>query len=309
MQPTETIWMNGEWVPWDEAKVHVLTHALHYGSGVFEGVRAYETAEGAAVFRLDDHLERMRRSASIYSMEVPYDLAALREATLETIRRNDLAACYVRPIAYRGYGQLGINPLNCPVDVAIATWEWGAYLGEEGLTSGVRAHMSSYRRVSGVALPGEAKATGGYLNSILAKLEATAAGFDEAILADEHGSPCEGTGENLFVVRHGEVITPPLDTNILPGITRSSVVTLLADRGIDVVQRRLTRADVLLADELFLTGTAAEVTPVREVDGHRIPAPGEVTRIAQEAFFAVVRGQDDRYRDWLTPVRAAAPAP
>ena len=305
MKPVDVIWMNGEFVPWADAKVHVLTHALHYGSGVFEGIRAYDTASrGTAVFRLTDHLKRMENSARIYEMEMPYTVDELRDVTFETIRRNDLASCYVRPIAYRGFGELGIFPLTSPVDVAVAVWEWGAYLGEEGLEKGIRATFSSYRRIAASALPGEAKACGQYLNSILAKLEAHHRGFDEALLADEHGTFAEGTGENLFVVRNGEVFTPPFESNVLPGITRDTVITLLKDRGISVQPKRLTRGDILLADELFLTGTAAEVTPIREIDGRDFGGRGEITTIAQDAFFAVVRGEDDRYAHWLEPVEA-----
>ena len=308
MDPTDLIWMNGEFVAWEDAKVHVLTHGLHYGTGVFDSMRCYETTLGPAVFRNVDHLERLLRSAELYYMPVPYTVAELRAATLELVARNGLSSCYIRPIVNRGYGQMGLNPLEAPVDVAIACWEWGAYLGEEGMRHGVRAKVSSWRRISPDSLIPHAKASGQYLNSVLAKVESLKAGYEEAILLDDHGHVCEGTGENVYVVRGGEIATPGQHNSILDGITRRSVIQIAQDLGYTVVERNVARAEMYLADEVFLSGTAAELVPVREIDDHTIGTgePGEVTRVLQAEFDDAVHGRSERYREWLDVVSAPA---
>lgn len=295
----DKIWMNGKLVNWDDAKVHVLTHALHYGSGVFEGIRAYETKKGTAVFRLTDHMKRLFRSAKIYLMELPYTLEELVKATEETIRANNLKSCYIRPIAYRSYGEMGLNPLNVPIDVAIAVWSWGAYLGEEGLKNGISAMISSFQRIDPNALPPAAKATGQYINSILAKLEAIYGGFEEAVLLDSRGFVSEGSGENIFVVKDGVIYTPSTAASVLEGITRDTVIKIARDLGFEVIERDLVRSDLFLADELFCTGTAAEITPIRELDKRVIGKPGPTTRKLQEKFFEVVRGEEEKYLNWL----------
>jgi branched-chain amino acid aminotransferase len=297
--------MNGEFVAWEDAKVHVLTHGLHYGTGVFEGVRCYDTvSHGPAVFRHQEHIDRLFRSAELYYMPIPYSPEELRQATLELIGRNGLRSCYIRPIAFRGYGTMGLFPLDAPVEVSIAVWEWGSYLGEEGKRNGVRAKVSSWRRMSQDALIPQAKASGQYLNSVLAKIESHKAGYDEAILLDEGGYVCEGTGENLFVVRGGVIYTPPLSTSQLEGITRASVIEIARDLGYEVVERNISRAELYLAEELFCTGTAAELTPIREVDDHPIGEgkPGPITRAVQDAFEDALHGRSDRYAKWLDPV-------
>jgi branched-chain amino acid aminotransferase len=299
--------MNGEFVAWEDAKVHVLTHGLHYGTGVFEGVRCYDTqSKGPAVFRHEDHLDRLFKSSELYYMPIPFERAQLREATLELIGRNGLRSCYIRPLVYRGYGTMGLFPLDAPVEVAIAVWEWGSYLGDEGKANGVRAKVSSWRRISPDSLIPQAKASGQYLNSILAKIEAHKAGYEEAILLDDHGYVCEGTGENLFVVRDGVIHTPPATASILDGINRKSAIQIARDLGFEVVERNLARAELYLCDELYCTGTAAELTPIREVDDHKIGdgRPGEVTRAVQQAFEDALHGRSDRYADWLDPVPA-----
>jgi branched-chain amino acid aminotransferase len=303
----EKIWMNGELVAWEDAKVHVLSHALHYGSGVFEGIRAYETERGTAVFRFREHLERLKRSAQLYYMEVPYTPEKLREATHELIRVNKLRSCYIRPLVCRGYGEMGLFPLNAPVDVIIAVWPWGAYLGEEGQREGIRCKVSSWRRMSPDSFVPQAKATGQYLNSILAKVETAKAGYEEAILLDEHGNVCEGSGENIFLVRDGEISTPPPTASILDGITRRSVMQIAADLGFSVVERDIARGELYLADELFLTGTAAEVVPVREVDEHPLGPPGEITRAIQSRFQDAIAARRPEYLEWLDFVELASP--
>jgi branched-chain amino acid aminotransferase len=304
VDPSEFIWCNGEFVPWEDAKVHVLTHGLHYGTGVFEGIRCYETELGPAIFRHADHLDRLERSAKLYYMPIPYDGAALRGATHELIRRNGLRACYIRPLVYRGYGQMGLNPLEAPVDVAIAVWEWAAYLGEEAKARGCRAKVSSWRRISSDSLIPHAKASGQYLNSVLAKIESLKAGYDEAILLDDHGHVCEGSGENVFVVRDGRVLTPPQTAGILDGINRKSVIQIARDLGYEVIERDLARAELYLADEVFLTGTAAELVPVCHIDDHSIGsgAPGEITAVLARAFDDALHGRSERYREWLDVV-------
>lgn len=299
MQQADFIWMNGELVRWEDAKVHVLTHALHYGSGVFEGIRAYETERGTAVFRHQDHLDRLSRSAGLYYMDLPYTLEKLREATHELIRVNKLRSCYIRPVAFRGYGEMGLFPLNTPVEVFIAVWPWGAYLGEEGQKHGIRCKVSSWRRMSDESFIPEAKACGQYLNSILAKVETAKAGYDEAILLDQHGNVSEGSGENIFVVRDGHISTPSSSSCILDGITARSVVQIAADLGFEVQQRDVSRGELYQADEVFLTGTAAEIVPVREIDDHVVGPPGELTQAIQKRFFDAIKGKRDEYLEWL----------
>jgi branched-chain amino acid aminotransferase len=299
IEKTDKIWMDGELVPWDEARVHVLTHSLHYGSGVFEGIRTYATADGPAVFRLTDHVDRMLDSAKLLMMEIPYSREELVEACKLTVRESGLDSCYVRPIAYLGYGEIGLNPLPCGVNVAIAVWPWGAYLGEESLTSGVRVKISSWRRMDPNVNPVAAKGTGIYINSSLAKVEAVKSGYDEAILLNSQGQVAECTGENVFIVRDGVLLTPSLASGALAGITRDSIMTIARDLGYEVREEQLLRHDLYLADEAFLTGTAAEVVPIRSVDDRVIGDAGEMTRKLQETYVAVVHGQVERYKDWL----------
>jgi branched-chain amino acid aminotransferase len=299
--PVEKIWMNGELVAWDEAKVHVLTHGLHYGSGVFEGIRAYAAADGTAVFRLTDHLERLRRSAKLYYMDLPFSVADLVQATKDVIRVNGLKECYIRPLVYRGYGEMGLFPLEAPVDVSIAVWPWGTYLGEEGIAHGIRAKVSSITALGHTELARAAKATGHYLNSILAKIEVIKAGYDEAIMLDSLGHVGEGSGENLFLVRNGVLSTPFPADGVLEGITRDTVLRIAAAEGIEAHERTLARSDLAIADELFFTGTAAEIVPIREVDDHVIGdgEPGPITRRIQARFRAIVEGRDPEFADML----------
>jgi branched-chain amino acid aminotransferase len=306
LNTADLIWMNGEFVAWEDAKVHVLTHTLHYGTGVFEGIRAYETDSGTAIFRHHDHLDRLQKSARLYYMDIPYSLDELREATHELIARNGLRSCYIRPLVYRGYGPMGLDPLSNPVEVSIAVWEWGAYLGEEGKLNGVRARVSSWRRIAPESLYPHAKASGQYLNSVLAKIEASKSGYEEAILLDHNSNVCEGTGENVFVVRHGVIYTPPHSASILDGISRRSIIEIARDLGYTVVERNVARAELALADELFLTGTAAELTPVRSVDDIDIGPPGGVTRAIQAVFDDALHGRAERYREWLDHVDVPA---
>jgi branched-chain amino acid aminotransferase len=310
VQPSELIWMNGDFVPWEDAKVHVLTHGLHYGTGVFEGMRAYETERGPAIFRHADHLDRLYKSAELYYMPIPYTLQELRAATHELITANELRECYIRPIAFRGYGQMGLYPLDAPVEVSIAVWPWGAYLGEEGKQAGVRAKVASWRRISHDSLIPHAKASGQYLNSVLAKIEASKAGYQEAILLDHHGFVCEGSGENIYAVREGKIVTPPHTAGILDGISRKSIVQIASDLGHEVVERDLARAELYLADEVFLSGTAAELVPVREIDDHAIGTgePGPITRDIQRVFDDALHGRDARYADWLDLVQVPTKA-
>ncbi len=309
MDQADLIWMNGELVAWEDAKVHVLTHCLHYGTGVFEGERAYETELGTAIFRHQDHLDRLYKSAELYYMPIPYTAEELRAATHELIARNGLPSCYIRPIAFRGAGVMGINPLDAPVEVAIAAWPWGAYLGEDAKQHGVRAKVTSWRRIGHDSLIPHAKASGQYLNSVLAKIESHKAGYEEGILLDQHGFVCEGTGENIYVVRDGVIVTPPQTAGILDGINRKSVIQIAKDEGFELVERDLARAELYLADECFMTGTAAELTPIREVDDHPVGSgePGPVTRRLQTVFEDALYGRDPRYRDWLDVVQVPAP--
>ena len=306
MEKVETIWMNGEFVAWDDARVHVLSHGLHYGTGVFEGIRAYETERGTAVFRHRDHLERLHRSAELYYLPIPYGVDELRAAANELIARNGLSSCYIRPIAFRGYGEMGLFAKSSPIEVAIATWPWGAYLGEEGKRAGIRAKVSSWRRISPDGLIPHAKASGQYLNSILAKTESHNAGYDEAILLDDRGMVCEGSGENIFVVREGQIVTPPHTASILDGVNRRSVMQIARDLGYTVVERDIGRSELYLAEEVFLTGTAAELVPVREIDDHPLPCPGDVTRIVQAKFEDALHGRAPEYAEWLDPVEQAS---
>jgi branched-chain amino acid aminotransferase len=302
VEKAELIWKNGEFVPWDEANVHVLTHGLHYGSGVFEGIRCYDTEIGPAIFRHQDHLDRLAKSAELYYLPLDYSLEEIREATKELIRRNGLRSCYIRPLAFRGYGEMGLYAQSAPVDVVVAVWPWGAYLGEEGKKKGVRAKVSSWRRISPAGLIPHAKASGQYLNSILAKTESANAGYDEAILLDERGFVCEGSGENIYLVREGEIVTPGHTSSILDGINRKSVIQIARDLGYTVVERDVARAELYLAEEVFLTGTAAELVPVREIDDHDLGEPREITRVIQGKFDDALNGRLEEYREWLDPV-------
>jgi branched-chain amino acid aminotransferase len=295
----DLIWLNGEFVAWEDAKVHVLTHALHYGTGVFEGIRAYETPNGTAIFRNQDHLERLEKSAKLYYMDVPYSREQLREVTHELIARNGFKSCYIRPLVWRGYGPMGLNPLDNPVEAMVAVWEWGAYLGEDGKRNGVRARTSSYRRISSESLIPHSKASGQYLNSVLAKIESVKAGYEEAILLDDKGYVCEGTGENVFVIKDGVIHTPGQADAILDGINRKSCIQIARDLGYEVIERTIARAELALADEVFLTGTAAELTPMREIDDIEIGPPGPITREVQGVFEDALYGRDARYADWL----------
>ena len=304
--PTEKIWIDGELVNWDEARVHVLTHSLHYGSGVFEGIRAYLTSGGVAVFRLTDHIKRLLTSAKVFMIDVPYTLDELVAASKQVVRVNRLEdGCYLRPIVFLGYGEMGLNPLPCSVNVAIAAWPWGTYLGDEGVANGIRLKVSSWQRHDPNAVPTAAKGTGMYVNSSLAKVEALKAGYDEALLLAPDGRVSECTGENVFVVRSGRILTPPTsESGALEGITQDSVRTIAADLGYELAFEALVRTDLYTADEAFLTGTAAEVVPIREVDDRAVGdgRPGPITRQIQDTYFAAVRGQVDRYKDWLEHV-------
>ncbi len=304
--PTEKIWMDGTLVDWKDATTHVLSHGLHYGTGAFEGIRAYKTPRGVAVFRLREHMARLLRSCKILMIDVPFSLDELCDAVVETVRVNDLAnGCYIRPLVYLGYGEMGVNPLPAPVKVAIAAWPWGAYLGDEGLANGVRMKISSWQRHNPNAMPTAAKGTGMYLNSGLAKIEAIKAGYDEAIMLGPDGRISECTGENLFVVRDGVVLTPPpSEAGALPGITQETVVRIATDLGITVRFETLIRTDLYLADEAFLTGTAAEVVPIASVDDRVVGEgkPGPITTTLQSTYFQAVRGELERYNGWLTEV-------
>jgi branched-chain amino acid aminotransferase len=301
--PTEKIWFNGELIRWEDAKIHVLTHTLHYGMGVFEGIRAYETDDGPAAFRLTDHMRRMDQSARILMMPMPYSVDELVQAVKDTVRSTGLPACYIRPIAYYGYGEMGLNTLPCSVDVAVACWPWGAYLGDDSLTNGVRMKISSWARHDHNIMPPAAKTTGNYANSSLAKVEALKAGYDEALLLNRAGFVSECTGENVFVARNGKLITPPLSAGALEGITQSTVIAIAQDLGFDVEFGLLSRSDVYIAEEMFVCGTAAEVSSVRSVDDRELPCPGPMTLAIGEEYGRVVRGQVDRYKDWVEHVR------
>lgn len=298
------IWKNGELVPWAEATTHVLSHSLHYGSGVFEGIRCYKDPDSdrSFVFRLRDHMERLHRSAKIAAIDLPYTVDQLCEATVETIRANNLPACYIRPLVFRGYGVMGVDPTGAPTDVIIACWPWDSYLGEEALANGVAVGVSSWRQRSINAIPPAVKATASYFNSLMAKLEAKEHGYAEAIMLNEEGLVCEGTGENLFVVRNGIMSTPPLSDGVLEGITRDTVLTIADELGIPAGEESLTRSDLYVADEVFMTGSAAELTPIGSVDGRVVGKPGPVTRQLQDRFFKIAYGHAEEYADWLTQI-------
>ena len=298
MNEAKKIWMNGELVDWADAKVHVGVHALHYGTGVFEGIRCYETPKGPAVFRLGDHMRRLHDSARLLYMEIPYSIETLCEGTCGLVRANGLPSCYIRPIVFYGYDELSVSPSANPVETAIMSWPWGAYLGEGSQENGITAKISSWRRVGANVIPHAAKATGVYLNSMLATMEARRDGYEEAIMLADDGTIADGPGETIFVVKDGVIRTPPLSASILPGITRASVITLAHDVGHVVEETSLIRSDLLLADEVFMTGTAVEVTPVRAVDGVEVGV-GPVTRELQEAYGAAVNGLGERHAEWL----------
>ena len=299
---SDLIWHNGEFVAWEDAKVHVLTHALHYGTGVFEGIRAYDTERGPAIFRHEDHLRRLEDSAKLYYMELPFTREQIREATHELVARNGLRACYIRPLVYRGHGPMGLDPEDNPVEVSVAAWEWGVYLGDDAARNGIRAKVSSWRRISPQSLVPHSKASGQYLNSVLAKIESKRGGYEEAILLDDKGHVCEGSGENVFLVKDGRIATPPQTASILDGISRKSIIEIAADLGHEVVERDIARAELTLADEVFLVGTAAELVPVREIDDIAIGPPGEITRALQSAYIDALHGRSERYAKWLDVV-------
>jgi branched-chain amino acid aminotransferase len=309
LQATEKIWMNGSFVKWDDAKVHILTHSLHYATAVFEGIRCYKTDGGSAVFRLREHVDRLFDSAHIYQIEIPFTREAINEAILETIRVNKIEACYIRPLVYIGYGSMGVFPKENPVQVSIAVWPWGSYLGEEGLKNGIRVKVSSFIRPHVNATMVRSKTTANYANGLLAKREALKDGYDEAMLLDTEGYVAEGSGENVFMVRKGIIKTPPL-TSILEGITRETIIQLAAERGMRILEERFTRDELYIADEAFFSGTAAEITPIREVDNRTIGTgkPGPVTKQLQAAFFDIVHGRDNKHEEWLTYVSARQPA-
>jgi branched-chain amino acid aminotransferase len=303
------IWHNGSLIPWEDARVHVIAHVLHYGTSVFEGIRCYRTNRGSEVFRLSEHILRLYNSAKIYRMEIPYERARLEESALETIRANDLRHCYIRPLVFRGVGAVGVNPLNNPVECYILTWEWGKYLGDEAIEQGVDVCVSSWFRAAPNTFPTMAKAGGNYLNSTLVKMEAVTRGFAEGIALDAYGFVSEGSGENVFLVHQGRLLTPPVANAILPGITRDSVITIARELGYEVSEQQIPREMLYLADEVFMTGTAAEITPVRSIDGISVGggSRGPVTARLQQVFFDYVEGAvDDRY-GWMTPVYSEDP--
>ncbi len=307
---SDKIWMNGKLVPWDDAKVHIGAHVIHYGSAVFEGIRAYSTPEGTAVLRLDAHTERLYNSAKIYRMDVPYTPDELNAALCDTISANRLDACYIRPVVYRGYGQLGVNPFPCPVDVAIMVWDWGKYLGSDALEKGVDVCVSSWTRLAPNTMPTMAKSAANYMNSQLIKMEAIKQGYSEGIALDAQGNISEGSGENLFLVVKGTLLTPPLISSVLPGITRDSVLVLARRLGIPVREQAMPREMLYLADEVFFTGTAAEITPIRSIDKITVGrgARGPVTEALQKAFFDVIECRVPDEFGWLTFVREAREA-
>lgn len=300
----EFIWKNGELIPWAEATTHVLSHSLHYGSGVFEGLRCYKDPDSdkSYVFRLRDHMERLARSCKICAIELPYTVDELCDATVEVLRANKLEKAYIRPLVYRGYGTMGVDPTDATIDVIIAAWTWDSYLGPDALANGIDVGVSSWRQRSINAIPPAMKATASYMNSLLAKLEAKAHGYSEAIMLNEQGYVCEGTGENLFIVRDGVLSTPPTSDGLLEGITRDSIINIALDLDIPVIEESLVRSDLYTADEVFFTGSAAELTPIGSVDDRVIGKPGEITKALQERFFDLVYGHLEEYADWLTEV-------
>jgi len=300
IKEAQYIWKNGEFVAWADATTHVLSHALHYGTAVFEGIRCYGNDRGSAVFRLTDHMKRLVRSAKMIMMPLEYSAEELVNAALETIRINELKSCYIRPIVYRGYGAMGVNPRSAPVDVAIGVWPWDAYLGNTALEEGIAVGISSWRQRSANALPGAVKSSASYLNSGLANMEAQDHGYGEAVLLNEMGNVAEGSGENIFIVRDNVLSTPPLSDGVLEGLTRNSVMEMARDLGYVVMERSLVRTDLYSADEVFFTGTAAEITPINAVDNREIGKPGPVTRQLQHRFFEIVAGKAPEYDKWLT---------
>ena len=304
MEKSEYIWFDGEFVPWDEARVHVLSHAMHYGSSVFEGIRCYDTANGPGVFRLPEHVQRMVDSCKIYRIEIPFSSDEISQAIVGTVAKNGLRSCYIRPLVFRGYSQLGVEPRTCPVQMIVAVWEWGAYLGPEALEQGVDVGVSSWRRMAPGTIPASAKVGGHYTNSQLIRMEAAEHGYTEGIALDVYGYVSEGSGENIFVVKDGVIYTPPLSASILNGITRSSVITLAREFGYEVIETLITREQLYIADEIFFTGTAAEVSPIRSVD-HIVIGPGRrgpITTKIQSEFFKIITGEVPDQHHWLTPV-------
>lgn len=299
IQKVSKIWFNGKFIAWDKAQIHILTHGLHYGSGVFEGIRAYRTKRGTAVFRLKEHLERLFNSARVYRMKIPYSKRELREAIKNLIRINKLDSCYIRPIVFRGYGEMGLSPLKSPVEVAIAVWSWGAYLGDEGIKKGVKVKISKWQRISPKALPIQVKATGQYLNSILAKLDALDSGFEEAIILDDEGFVSEGPGENIFIVKNNTLYTPPISSGILPGITRDSVIQIAQDLKIKFKEKNISTNELKKSDEAFFTGTACEIVPIRQIGKNKIFQPWPITRKIQEVFYSIVKEANPKYKNWL----------
>lgn len=298
IEKTEKIWMNGEFVNWDDATVHVLTHTLHYGNGTFEGIRAYETDRGPAVFQLRPHIERLFQSAKILFIDIPWTVDDLVKGVLDTVRINKVSSCYIRPLVYLGYGEIGLNPLACKVEVSISCWPWGAYLGDEGIENGVKVMISSWQRHGPNAMPPAAKGVGHYINSQMAKVQAIKAGYEEAILLSPQGYVSECTGENLFIVRNGAIITPPTSAGALEGITQKTVRKIAEDLGIPYTQGNILRSDLYIAEEAFLSGTAAEIVPIRSVDDREIGDPGPITKAIQEIYFDVVRGKRPEYESW-----------
>jgi branched-chain amino acid aminotransferase len=307
---TGKIWMNGKLIDWQDATIHVASHVVHYGSGVFEGIRAYDSKRGTSIFRLDGHMRRLGDSCRVYRMDLPYTIEALSEAVIETVRVNGYKSCYIRPLVYRGYSQLGVNPLPCPVEASIIVWEWDAYLGDDCLVNGVDAGVSSWTRIAPNTFPAMAKATANYANSGLIKMQATVDGYAEGIALDESGLLSEGSGQNLFLVRDNIIYTPSLTSSVLQGITRDTVITLAKDLGFEVREQPLPREFLYLADEVFFCGTAVEITPIRSVD--KIPVGhgrrGPITQALQERFFGIIKGDRPDEHNWLTPVGAAVAA-
>lgn len=303
-QKTEKIWMDGKFVNWDDANVHILTHTLHYGLGVFEGIRCYETDRGPAIFRLKEHVARLFDSAHIFLMEIPFSKKDIETAIVETVRINKIKECYIRPIVYIGYGAMGLYPKENPINISIAVWPWGAYLGDDGVKNGIKVKVSSFIRNHVDSQMSRAKVCGYYINSQLAKKEAVMCGFHEALLLDTEGYVSEGSGENIFIVRNNSLKTTPL-TSILEGITRDSIIEIAKDEGIDVIEERFTRDEVYISDEAFFSGTAAEITPIKEIDNRIIGEgkPGSITRKLQSIFFDTVKGKNKKYEHWLTFVK------
>lgn len=302
---TQKIWMNNKLIDWDDAKIHICSHVIHYGSALFEGIRCYKTKKGSAIYRLKEHTRRLFNSCKIYRMEAKYSENDVNNAIIETIKANGLEACYIRPIIYRGYGALGVNPFPCPVDVAIAVWKWGAYLGEEALAQGVDVKVSTWNRMAPNTMPAMAKAASNYMNSQLTKMEALVEGYEEGIALDPFGNVSEGSGENIFIIREGKILTPPLSSSILPGITRDTVITLAKELGIEIIETNVPREMLYIADEVFFTGSAAEITPIRSIDKIKV-GPGKrgpITEKLQKAFFATVSGEVEDKRGWLTYIK------